>query len=58
MIHDDLLTETDVSRWIHTSISLLRKWRRAGGGPKFLRIGRLIRYSPTDIQVWLDARSR
>jgi predicted DNA-binding transcriptional regulator AlpA len=48
------LTESETARRLGVSISGLRKWRRNGSGPRFVRLGRLVRYLATDIQVWLD----
>ena len=41
---------------ISCSPGLLRKWRRLGEGPVYCKIGRLVRYSLTDIQSFLDGR--
>jgi len=36
----------------------LAKWRVAGGGPPFVKIGSRIRYSRADLDQWIDARRR
>jgi hypothetical protein len=36
----------------------LAKWRVAGGGPPFLKIGSRIRYSRADLERWLDEHRR
>ena len=48
------LTESETARMLSISISGLRKWRRNGSGPRFVRLGRLVRYLGTDVQSWLD----
>jgi predicted DNA-binding transcriptional regulator AlpA len=35
-----------------SSITLAR-WRVVGGGPKFLKLGRSVRYRLTDLETWL-----
>lgn len=35
----------------------LYRWRRKGYGPRFTRVGSLIRYSRPDIDAWLAART-
>ena len=39
------------------SASTLRKLRLTGRGPKFLKLGRSVRYRETDIEAWLEARA-
>jgi hypothetical protein len=48
-----LLTETDLSRQIRVSLAALRKWRVMKRGPRFVKIGSLVRYRQHDIDVWL-----
>ena len=51
----ELLTQRQVAERFAVSISLLRKWRREGGGPPFVRFGsRLVRYRPEDLEKWAD----
>jgi predicted DNA-binding transcriptional regulator AlpA len=38
------------------SVSTLEKWRVAGIGPRFLKLGRLVRYAEADIESWLASR--
>lgn len=35
-------------------VPTLRKWRWAGTGPKFLKVGRLVRYRLSDLKEFLD----
>lgn len=48
------LTESEAARQLGISISGLRKWRRNGSGPKFVRLGRLVRYRANDVKAFLD----
>ncbi|MEO7470140.1 MAG: helix-turn-helix domain-containing protein [Sphingobium limneticum] len=34
----------------------LRKLRTTGGGPPFVKLGRAVRYRPSDLEAWLSAR--
>ncbi len=36
----------------------LQNWRCKGYGPPFLKIGRLVRYRPEDIEDWLTQQTR
>lgn len=51
------LTESEASMRIGVSISGLRKWRKNGRGPRYLKLGRLIRYRSIEIQSWLAAHT-
>ena len=55
-IDDIILSESEAARRLDVSVSGLRKWRRERSGPQFIRIGRLIRYSLSDMQAWLATR--
>jgi hypothetical protein len=51
-----LLNENDVARILAVSLGSLRRWRLLGQGPRFIKIGALVRYRPEDVQVFLDNR--
>ncbi len=51
------LTEFQTAQLLSISVSGLRKWRRKGCGPQFVRLGRLIRYRVVDIELWLDGHA-
>jgi predicted DNA-binding transcriptional regulator AlpA len=50
------LSEQQAASFLCCSRALLRKWRRNGGGPPFIRLGRLVRYRLSNLQEWLNAR--
>jgi predicted DNA-binding transcriptional regulator AlpA len=52
-----LLCEQEVAGILRLSITTLWRWRRDNSGPKFQRIGRLIRYRQEDVQSWIDSLS-
>jgi predicted DNA-binding transcriptional regulator AlpA len=51
-----LLNETQVAKRLHCEVKTLQAWRCRGGGPMFVRIGRLIRYEPEAVQRWIESR--
>lgn len=51
------MSETELARRADVSTAALRKWRREGKGPRFLKIGRLIRYLVRDVDAWLEAHA-
>ena len=50
----------DISRIFEMTISVrtLAKWRSAGRGPAFLKIGGRVRYAVRDVERWVDAQRR
>jgi predicted DNA-binding transcriptional regulator AlpA len=52
------LTEREVSDLLGLSVATLRAWRHRGQGPRFLRLGRAVRYLPADLVADNGARLR
>ena len=54
-----LLTEDEVARRLGVSRRTLLRWRFAGDGPSYLRLGpKVIRYAEADVAAYIDARRR
>ncbi len=53
---ETLLDEKELSRLLRVSIGTLRFWRAIGRGPRYRKVGQLVRYAPSDVQAWLDSR--
>jgi predicted DNA-binding transcriptional regulator AlpA len=51
---DRLWTPEDVSAFIGVPVATLYQWRHKGKGPKSFRVGKHLRYKPTDVSTWLD----
>ena len=53
-LHDEprLATKLAVSR------KTLQSWRYAAKGPRFIKVGRLIRYRSADVDAYLRAQTR
>ncbi len=49
-----ILTETEVAEILRCTKAALRRWRREGRGPRFIRVGRLIRYRLSDVEEFLE----
>lgn len=54
---DDVLIETELAQTLRLSPGHLRNLRTLGGGPRYLRLGRSIRYRWQDVTEWLTART-
>ena len=53
---ETLLEEKELAQRLHVSLGTLRTWRTEGKGPRFHRIGQMIRYAPSDVKLWLLTR--
>jgi len=52
---DHCVSERQAAAVLGVSVALLRKWRRTGGGPPYLRIGKLVRYRLSALRNFMDS---
>lgn len=52
----ELLTQSKVAKILGTTEKFLEARRCRGGGPNFIRVGRLVRYRRSDVDRWLESR--
>jgi hypothetical protein len=50
------LDTAGAARYLGMSRSCLEKLRVYGGGPRYMKLRRLVRYRPEDLQAWASAR--
>ena len=55
---NDLIDTSELARRTRTGCSTWAKRRMTGDTPKFIKIGRSVRYSWRDVQNWLAEQSR
>jgi len=48
------INEKKTGRMLDVSVAALRRWRREHRGPRFVKLGRCVRYKLSDLQEWLD----
>lgn len=53
----ELLTDLEAAEVVDLSPKTLRKYRVEGVGPKFLKIGRKVRYRREHLESWLESRT-
>jgi len=53
-----LINETEAARILNLSVKTLRRWRFAGKGPAFRKIGAAVRYHPRDLEAFIEAGRR
>ncbi len=55
---EGLVNEHEAARLLGLSVKTLRRWRWAGKGPNFVKIGSAVRYEPAELQALIDAGRR
>ena len=55
---ETLLNEAQAAARLNLAVSTLRRWRWAGRGPQFARLGTAIRYRPEDLTEYVAAGLR
>jgi len=51
-----VFTTRQAAQYLGLSISTLNKWRCYGFGPKYLKLGRAVRYRLEELDRYLEAR--
>ena len=57
-ILDKLLTAEETAAELSVSKHTLARWRQIGGGPRFTKIGALVRYRLSDLIKYVEAHVR
>jgi excisionase family DNA binding protein len=52
---EPLLTEAEVAERLRVSLACLRRWRLEKRGPRFIKVGVLVRYSAEGLDEWFDS---
>jgi hypothetical protein len=55
---DPLLTVREAAQVLRCSVALLNRWRLNGRGPKFIYVGRRVRYAQADLVDFIDHSTR
>ena len=53
-----LLKEAEAAEMLGLEVSTMRRWRWAGRGPRYLKLGGAVRYDPADIEAFKEASRR
>ena len=51
----NFMTEKEVAGQLNVSLATLRRWRLERRGPRFVKVGALVRYRPEDLEQWMAA---
>ncbi len=50
----ELLTEQQAAALLHVSVKCLQGWRSRGGGPRYHKLGRCVRYAVPDLEAFVQ----
>ncbi|HWD82918.1 MAG TPA: helix-turn-helix domain-containing protein [Kribbella sp.] len=56
-MNDRLLSIEDLSTYLQVPVNTLYQWRKTGKGPNGFRVGKYVRYRPTDVDAWIDGQA-
>jgi len=54
---DPLIDEVAGARILNCKVKTLQAWRSRGGGPRYVKVGSLVRYRKSDILEWIERRT-
>jgi predicted DNA-binding transcriptional regulator AlpA len=55
---DEVLEPEGVSDFLKVPEGTLANWRYLGKGPRFVKVGRRVRYRRSDVEAWLELHVR
>ena len=56
MANQSFLTTEQAAEYLQLQRNTLEAWRCRGGGPRFLKLGRSVRYRQADLDEWIESR--
>lgn len=54
---DEFVSDATLAKRLNLSQATLQKWRLNGTGPRFLKLGRAVRYRVSDVEAWLASQT-
>ena len=53
-----LIDTDDLAKYLGNEVNTCEGWRLKGIGPRYIKVGRLVRYRIEDIDLWLQSQTR
>jgi excisionase family DNA binding protein len=53
---EKLLSPNELAVWLGVPRSTVYAWNYKGAGPKRIRVGKAVRYRPSEVERWLSER--
>ncbi|MBO6893969.1 MAG: helix-turn-helix domain-containing protein [Roseibium sp.] len=54
--NNSLMTEAAAADFLGVSIRTMQAWRVRGGGPRYAKMGKAVRYRPSDLEAFVTER--
>lgn len=54
---DPIRTPAELAEQVFVPVATVYQWNSKGTGPRYIRVGRHVRYRQSDIDDWLDAHA-
>jgi excisionase family DNA binding protein len=54
---DGLETPVETAAYLKVPVATLYNWKYTGRGPRYIKVGKHLRYRRSDVDRWLDAQS-
>lgn len=54
---DELIDQLAMSKMLRITTKTAEAWRSRGGGPRYIKVGSLVRYRKSDICQWIERRT-
>jgi len=55
-MNDKLLTTKELAEYLGVAKTTLMQYRMDGRGPRYIKLGQLVRYKIADVEDWLEAQ--
>lgn len=52
-----MLNTTQAAEYLSVSVPTLETWRCLGRGPRYCKVGRLVRYRVSDLEAYIESRT-
>ena len=53
------LTDTvQLAEYLGNEVNTVEGWRLKGVGPRYIKVGRLVRYRTEDVDLWIESQTR
>lgn len=56
VVMEELWSDKQLAAYFGMSDETLRHWRYEGRGPRYLKVGKRVRYRVSDVEAWLKQR--
>lgn len=54
----ELMNSAELGQRLGKSAAALANWRYLGLGPRFIKVGKAVRYRASDVEEWLSQQTR